>query len=216
MVHDKMEGMVFRTDGEEETLSDTSISMDPLTRLGLENLGCETHRTVEAFDFILDEEVSVQELARRVLKHVCDTRCRCEQKVRMKNDDLHCRATDNDTESPNLLAHSTGEIHQRHTPKAEEATSDASLFQLKEETGDIASVKTRASPCRLAKHAIETILESSTRETKLQKLDVLFIDELGQISAELSAIMDIVLCRVKDSTTCMGGVLAMAEWIPHS
>ena len=41
----------------------------------------------------------------------------------------------------------------------------------------------------------------------LLKLDVLFADELGQLSTEMLSALDIILCRVRGSSLLMGGVL---------
>ena len=71
-------------------------------------------------------------------------------------------------------------------------------------------VNEKASPCRLAELAILRLLRNPMRLAYLRKLDVLFIDELGQILAELLSILDIILWSIHESTAYMGGVLVMA------
>ena len=41
----------------------------------------------------------------------------------------------------------------------------------------------------------------------LQTMDILFIDEIGQVSAEMLSVMDMIMRRVKDSHIFMGGLL---------
>ena len=81
------------------------------------------------------EEISVQELARRVLRHVCNSRCK--RRVGIQNDELKCRVTDNAMESPDPRVHSTKEICVQHTAEAEEVLLEVGLFQLEKETGKL-------------------------------------------------------------------------------
>ena len=71
-------------------------------------------------------------------------------------------------------------------------------------------VNQRALPCCLAELAISRLLRNPIRLSYLRKLDVLFIDELGQISAELLSILDIILRRIRNSPAYMGGILVIS------
>ena len=71
-------------------------------------------------------------------------------------------------------------------------------------------VNEKASPGRLAELSIAKLLRNPKQLAVIQALDVFILDELGQISAELLATMDIILRRIRNSTEFMGGVLILA------
>jgi AAA domain len=71
-------------------------------------------------------------------------------------------------------------------------------------------VNEKATPTRLAELAIVRLLRQPKRLAALRSLDVLHVDEMGQVSAELIAVLDIICRRVRDSTAFMGGILIMA------
>ncbi len=66
------------------------------------------------------------------------------------------------------------------------------------------------SPSILAEKAVFALLRQPKQITLLQKLEILAIDEFGQVSAELISILDIILRTVRQNSSFMGGVLIMA------
>ncbi|KAL3924544.1 MAG: hypothetical protein SGILL_000982 [Bacillariaceae sp.] len=68
-------------------------------------------------------------------------------------------------------------------------------------------VRDRGSPHRLAELAIISLQKKPELFAFLRRLDILFIDECGQISAELLSVLDIILRKVRDSSLFMGGIL---------
>ena len=68
-------------------------------------------------------------------------------------------------------------------------------------------VRDRGSPHRLAELAIISLQKKPELFAFLRRLDILFIDECGQINAELLSVLDIILRKVRDSSLFMGGVL---------
>ena len=86
----------------------------------------------------LGEEVHVQELARRVLKHVCSSRCK--RRIGMEDNALQCRVTRNAQESPDRLVHSTKEINVDHTPEAQAIMEEIGLFVRDNKTGNLVPV----------------------------------------------------------------------------
>ena len=73
------------------------------------------------------------------------------------------------------------------------------LFQLR--------VRDQGSPHRLAELAIIALQKKPELFAFLRRLDVLFLDECGQVSAELLSILDIIMRKVRNSSLFMGGVL---------
>ena len=71
-------------------------------------------------------------------------------------------------------------------------------------------VNERATPTRLAELAIARLVRNPQQLALIRSLDVLLLDEFGQISAEMLAVLDIILRRIRDSTDFMGGVLLFA------
>jgi len=63
------------------------------------------------------------------------------------------------------------------------------------------------SPHRMAEIAITTLLRDPKKLNLLRMLDMLFIDEIGQLSSELLAVLDIILRRLRDTNIFMGGVV---------
>lgn len=66
------------------------------------------------------------------------------------------------------------------------------------------------NPSIIAEKAMYKLLRQPKQFTLLQKLEVLAIDEFGQVSAELLSILDIILRTVRKNTSFMGGVLIIA------
>ncbi len=62
------------------------------------------------------------------------------------------------------------------------------------------------NPTWIAEKAVFTLLRQPKQFTLLQKLEVLAIDELGQVSAELLSIIDIILRTVRQNSSFMGGI----------
>jgi predicted GIY-YIG superfamily endonuclease len=65
---------------------------------------------------------------------------------------------------------------------------------------------------RLAEMAYLELLNSPEKFSLLRRLDVLFIDEFGQVSAELLATMDMIMRRVRNSSQFMGGILIIGTY----
>ena len=63
------------------------------------------------------------------------------------------------------------------------------------------------SPPRMAEIAIVKLLRMSHKLNVLRLLNILFVDEIGQVSAELLSVLDIILGRIRDSNIFMGGLL---------
>ena len=69
-------------------------------------------------------------------------------------------------------------------------------------------------PEHMASQSINFLLKDVTRFTDLERLEVLFIDEVGQLSCELLSAMEIVLQNVRDNRLPMGGVLTIMTGDP--
>ncbi len=67
---------------------------------------------------------------------------------------------------------------------------------------------------RIAEIAITNLARKPKRLGFLRQMDVLAIDELGQVSAETLAVMDIVLRRVRCTSQYMGGVFVLSTMDP--
>ena len=66
------------------------------------------------------------------------------------------------------------------------------------------------SAYKTAESAIAMLMQKPERINILRILDVLFIDEIGQVQAELLSVIDIVLRRIRDSQVVFGGLLLIA------
>jgi len=73
-----------------------------------------------------DEAMAVKDLAKTVLTHVCNSRCK--RRVGVEDDELRCRVTDNAKESPNCARYSTREINVRHSEEAYKVLQELGLF----------------------------------------------------------------------------------------
>ena len=62
--------------------------------------------------------------------------------------------------------------------------------------------------------SISSLMKDVTRFTDLERLDVLFIDEIGQVNSELFSAMEIVLQNVRDNRLPMGGVFTIMTGDP--
>jgi hypothetical protein len=67
------------------------------------------------------------------------------------------------------------------------------------------------TPGHMADLAIRKLYQQPQKLQLLQRMDVLVIDEIGQLSAEALGVFDIVLRRVRNSTSFMGGVLLICS-----
>jgi hypothetical protein len=72
-------------------------------------------------------------------------------------------------------------------------------------------VNEKATPGRLAELAIARLLRNPKQLALIKVLDVVLLDEFGQVAAELVCVIDIILRRVRESTDFMGGVLLLAS-----
>ena len=69
-------------------------------------------------------------------------------------------------------------------------------------------------PEHMASQSINALLRDVTRFTDLERLEVLFIDEVGQLNSELLCAMEIVLQHVRDNKLPMGGVFTIMSGDP--
>ena len=77
---------------------------------------------------------------------------------------------------------------------------------------------TREHACTISVLAEQTLFRLKStpiRLAALQRLDVLFIEEIGLISAETFAVLDVVLRHIRDNPVPMGGVLLIASGDPR-
>ena len=70
------------------------------------------------------------------------------------------------------------------------------------------------NPELMASQSLKSLLKDVTRFTELERLDVLFIDEVGQLNSELMIAMEIVLQTVRDNKLPMGGVFTILTGDP--
>ena len=71
------------------------------------------------------------------------------------------------------------------------------------------------SPHRMAELAITKLLRDPKKLSLLRKLDILFVDEIGQLPSELLAVLDIILRRIRDTNIFFGGVVIIGT-IDHT
>jgi len=71
-----------------------------------------------------------------------------------------------------------------------------------------------SSPARLAELALVNLYRNPTQLLYLRQLQVLCIDELGQIPSEMLAALDIILRRIRNSSTPFGGLLIISTMDP--
>lgn len=70
-------------------------------------------------------------------------------------------------------------------------------------------VRDRGPPHRLAELAVISLQKKPELFEFIRRLDVLFVDECGQVSAELLSVLDIIVRKVRDSSLFMGGILVI-------
>ena len=73
-----------------------------------------------------EEAIEVQELARRVLGHICTSRC--QRRIGIEDGDVRCRVTDNAFESPDSSRYAVREINVQHSDKACQVLEELGLF----------------------------------------------------------------------------------------
>jgi predicted GIY-YIG superfamily endonuclease len=71
-------------------------------------------------------------------------------------------------------------------------------------------VRESSTPGRIAELAIAALFKTPWKLELLRRLDVIFLDELGQISAETLSVLDIIFRRIRSCTRFMGGVLLIS------
>ena len=76
-------------------------------------------------------------------------------------------------------------------------------------------IEKNLSSQRMAEIAITKILRDPKKLNLLRKIDVLFIDEIGQLSSELLAVIEIILRRIRDNNIFMGGAIIIST-IDHT
>jgi hypothetical protein len=67
----------------------------------------------------------------------------------------------------------------------------------------------------LSESTLFNLARSPIRLAALQRIDVLFIEEIGLVSAETFAVMDLVLRYIRDNPVPMGGILMIASGDPR-
>ena len=72
-------------------------------------------------------------------------------------------------------------------------------------------VRDSGSPYRLAELAVINLQKKPEALELLRRLDVLVVDEMSQMSAQLLSTLDIVLRRIRDSSLFMGGLLVIGS-----
>ena len=68
-------------------------------------------------------------------------------------------------------------------------------------------VKQNASVIRVAELSIVSLKRHPEKLQILQMMDILFFDEIGQLSANMLSCLDIILRRVRDNNILLGGIL---------
>ena len=63
---------------------------------------------------------------------------------------------------------------------------------------------------RRAEHAIDRITKNSEKLNLIRTLDVLLLDEIGQLSAEMLSVLDMILRRIRENNIFMGGILVIS------
>ena len=63
------------------------------------------------------------------------------------------------------------------------------------------------TPHRRAELAILKLLRNPKNIELLRSLDMICFDEMGQVSSELISKFDIICRKIRNSNTCMGGIL---------
>ena len=66
------------------------------------------------------------------------------------------------------------------------------------------------NPSTIAEKAVFALLRQPKQLTFVEKIEVLAIDEFGQVSAELLSILDIILRTIRKNSLFMGGILIIA------
>ena len=69
-------------------------------------------------------------------------------------------------------------------------------------------------PEHMASQSINSLLRDVTRFTDLERLEVLFIDEVGQLNTEILCAMEIVLQHVRNNRLPMGGIFTIMSGDP--
>ena len=67
------------------------------------------------------------------------------------------------------------------------------------------------NPCRVAELAIASLMRSTNETEYIRSLDVLLIDELGNVSAEMISALDIIFRRVRNNSGFFGGMLVFGS-----
>ena len=63
---------------------------------------------------------------------------------------------------------------------------------------------------RIVELALINLLHNNEKLLFLRTINVIFLDEIGQVSAELLCVLDIILRQIRESNTYMGGILLIA------
>ena len=66
------------------------------------------------------------------------------------------------------------------------------------------------SPTKMAEHAIVKLLKKGHHYTLLKTADIIFIDELGQVSGQMLSAMDMVMRHIRDSSRFFGGCIILS------
>jgi hypothetical protein len=72
-------------------------------------------------------------------------------------------------------------------------------------------IDAKLTPQRMAELALNKIANNPQLRNAIMSLDVIIADELGQLSAEFVATINIILCKLRGTTTLFGGILLIGS-----
>ena len=75
------------------------------------------------------------------------------------------------------------------------------------------TIEKNMSPHQRAERAIAKLLKHPKKLNFILSLDILFIDELGQLSSELIAILDIIVRKIRNTNLFLEVFLLCLQWI---
>ena len=67
------------------------------------------------------------------------------------------------------------------------------------------------STIRMAELVIETLRRHAVKLNFILSLDIIFVDEIGQVPAEFLSIIDIIMRRIRDNNIFLGGLLIIGS-----
>ena len=76
-------------------------------------------------------------------------------------------------------------------------------------------VNSNMSPQRMSKLSFIKLVRDLTKLNALQIVNIVFLNEAGQISAELLSVLDIILRQIRNNNTPFGGIIFLCT-IDHT